>query len=449
VTVARANAAALTDLNDASVDAIIVDPPYGNNVMYAELSDFFYVWLKRSVGDLYPELFSTELTDKHTEAVANPALFRGHKGDPKQMATRDYLLKMRRAFREMRRVVKPQGTMVVMFTHRETEMWNALGLALLDTGWEIASSWPIHTESEHSLHQARKNAARSTILLFCRPRQQSSELSYWDQSLQQEVRSIARKSARGYQEVGVEGVDLYLATYGPVLGILSARWPILSAEVDRDTGDPLPLAPEAALSIARREVFAMRKEQLVEGRPAAWDPATEWYILAWDAFKAREFPFDEGRKLALSSGIDVTELIQRDRLLGRKGDTVRFLMPRERLGDSHVNPLRLSFSRLVDGLHTALWLYETEGDRDCRRFLERTGYLRDRDFRSLVEAGVKSIPRKQRYERGQPVGFLLPEAETLERMRITFFPDIEPPREPLDAGAEQGRFEDMGEEQEE
>lgn len=445
-TVSMANAAALQDLKDASVDAVIVDPPYGNNVMYAELSDFFYVWLKRSVGDVYPNWFRTELTEKQTEAVANPALFRGQKGDPRELATRDYLLKMRRCFREMRRVVKPEGAMVVMFTHRETEMWNALGLALLETGWQIGSSWPVNTEFLHSLHQLRKSAARSTILLFCEPRQQASESTYWDQALQQQVRATARNKAREYQEFGIEGVDLYLCTYGPVLGVLSQAWPILSAEVDRESGQPLRLEPEVALSIARREVFAMRKEQLIEGRPAAWDPATEWYVLAWDAFKKREFPFDEARKLALSSGIDVTQLIQRDWLLGRRGDTMRFLMPKERLGDSHVNPKRFSFPRLVDGLHTALWLYEIEGDRECRRFLESTGYLRDRDFQALVEAVVKGIPRTRKYERGQAVGFLIPEAGTLEQMRVTFFPDIEPPREPLEAGAEQGRFEGLYEE---
>jgi putative DNA methylase len=210
VIVSQANAGSLSDFPDGSVDAVIVDPPYGNNVMYAELSDFFYVWLKRSVGDLYPDWFRSELTDKHTEAVANPARFRGVKGrDAREQATRDYMLKMRRAFREMRRVVKPEGAMVVMFTHREADMWNALGLALLETGWELGASWPVHTESEHSLHQARKNAARSTILLFCRPRPESSIPSYCDQELRQQVRATARRSALEYQKAGIEGVDLF------------------------------------------------------------------------------------------------------------------------------------------------------------------------------------------------------------------------------------------------
>ena len=172
--------------------------------------------------------------------MANPARFEGAKaGQAREMATRDYLLKMRRVFREMRRVVKPTGSMTVMFTHRETDMWNALGLALLETGWEIGSSWPVHTESEHSLHIARQNAARSTIFLFCRPRALTQDASFWTRDLQDEVRQTAAQRAREFQQSGIEGVDLYLSTFGPVLGVLSRHWPIVSEEVDRETGEPL------------------------------------------------------------------------------------------------------------------------------------------------------------------------------------------------------------------
>ena len=114
-------------------------------------------------------------------------------------------MKLRRVFREMRRVVKPNGSMTVMFTHRETEMWNALGLALLETGWEIGSSWPVHTESEHSLHIARKNAARSTIFLFCRPRELKRDVSFWTRDLQDEVRGTAAERARDFHQVGHRG----------------------------------------------------------------------------------------------------------------------------------------------------------------------------------------------------------------------------------------------------
>ena len=439
VEVTRAGAANLSHLPDASVDAVVVDPPYGNNVMYAELSDFFYVWLKRSVGDLYPGWFDAELVDKDAEAVANPARFEGARGGKsKVLATRDYLMKMRRVFREMRRVVKPNGSMTVMFTHRETEMWNALGLALLETGWEIGSSWPVHTESEHSLHIARKNAARSTIFLFCRPRELSDEVSFWNQGLRDEVRRTASERARDFQEAGIEGVDLYLSTFGPVLGVLSRHWPIISEDVDRETGDSLRLEPEAALSIARREVFGLQREGLLDGRAANWDTATDWYLLAWKSFGAREFSYDEARKMAMAHGADADELRNRHKLLSRKGDSVTLLRPGQREGRDHVNPDAVTFARMIDALHTAMWLYDLEGERSCRQFLQGAGLIEDADFRTLVRAAINAIPRGRTYQHGEITGFRVPEAQTLENMRVSLFPDIEVDEKvDVDVGAEQ------------
>jgi adenine-specific DNA methylase len=105
-------------LDDASVDCVVMDPPYYDNVMYAELSDFFYVWLKRTAGLLYPELFTSHLTDKDREAVANAAKFAGQKGGAKNLAGRDYQRRMASIFKEQRRVLKPDGIMTVMFTTR-------------------------------------------------------------------------------------------------------------------------------------------------------------------------------------------------------------------------------------------------------------------------------------------------------------------------------------------
>ena len=101
-----------------------MDPPYGANVMYAELSDFFYVWLKRTAGLVLPELFTRRLTDKQSEAVANKAHFKGRKA--RSLANRDYQEKMAAIFAECRRVLKPNGIMTVMFTHKETSAWDAL-----------------------------------------------------------------------------------------------------------------------------------------------------------------------------------------------------------------------------------------------------------------------------------------------------------------------------------
>ena len=110
----------LQHLADASIDAVVMDPPYYDNVMYAELSDFFYVWLKRTAGYVYPELFTRALTDKDREAVANSVKFKNQERGAKALATRDYQERMAAIFAECRRVLKPDGIMTLMFTHKAT-----------------------------------------------------------------------------------------------------------------------------------------------------------------------------------------------------------------------------------------------------------------------------------------------------------------------------------------
>lgn len=183
LTMLQGSAADLSALPDGSVHVIVTDPPYYDNVMYAELSDFFYVWLKRTVGHLYPEWFAAQLTDKDAEAVANPARFAGLGRKKTALAEQDYQRKMEAAFREMHRVLADNGVLTVMFTHKRVEAWDTLASALINAGFSVQSSWPVHTESEHSLHQAKKNAAQSTILLACRKRAEGTQDGapvWWD-----------------------------------------------------------------------------------------------------------------------------------------------------------------------------------------------------------------------------------------------------------------------------
>lgn len=130
---------ALDHIGDSSVDCIVMDPPYGHNVMYAELSDFFYVWLKRTAGQVLPELFRLSLTDKENDAVENIAKFRGQKLS-KSRANRDYQEKMAAIFTECRRVLKSSGIMTVMFTHKDTGAWDALTKGLMEAGFIITAS---------------------------------------------------------------------------------------------------------------------------------------------------------------------------------------------------------------------------------------------------------------------------------------------------------------------
>ncbi len=455
------NAADLSALPDRSVHAIVTDPPYYDNVMYAELADFFYVWLKRTAGHLYPEWFAAQLTDKDAEAVANPARFknlspgpspgrRGGKG-VRGLAEKDYERKMAAAFREMHRVLRDDGVLTVMFTHKRVEAWDTLATALIGAGFSVESSWPVHTESEHSLHQAKKNAARSTILLACRKRVDKgtrrqgdretrgqgdkgtvslsppplvSPSPVWWDDIQPRVRQVAREKAQEFAERGIEGVDLYLSTFGPVLSVISQHWPILTSEVDEHTDQPKPLRPETALDLAREEVIRLRKRGLLLGREVQFDPTTDWYLMAWDAFRAERFPADEARKLALALGLDVEGDLVKRRVVSKKGSDVILLPPRQRRGRGKADPEAEHFDTWLDAVHTAMLVYAEDGAHACEGFLKRAGLRNDGTFKACLQALLNAVPRTQ--IKGK---FVRPEAEMLDRLRLAFFEELEAPVE--------------------
>ncbi len=134
---------------------------------------------------------------------------------------------------------------------------------------------------------------------------------------------IDPEKAEEYEGLGIRGVDLYIATFGPVLSVISERWPVLTSEVDPNTNKPMALRPEAALEIAREEVLSRRKRGLLLGRRVRFDPVTDWYLLAWDAFRAEQFPADEARKLCMALDVDLEGTVVRaKRLLTKKGKNV-------------------------------------------------------------------------------------------------------------------------------
>lgn len=321
VTLTCKSADSLDHIADASIDAVVMDPPYYDNVMYAELSDFFYVWLKRTAGYIYPELFRRPLTDKENEAVANPAKFKGEKG-AKALAGRDYQHRMAAIFIEMRRVLKPGGIMTLMFTHKATGAWDALTKGLMEAGFAIKASWPLNTEAEGSMHIKDKSAANSTVFLVCRPlNHQSSETRYWE-DVEPNVRAAVRERIGSFQKGGIRGVDLYLSCFGPALEVFSQAWPLVrgtprqdveqtrrrrrQAEIFEEEYDPFAVSPEDALVAARAEVKNWRLSQLAHAkRNVELDNLTSWFVLAWDAFKAPVFPYDEANKLAKVCGVDM------------------------------------------------------------------------------------------------------------------------------------------------
>lgn len=425
VLVTQGNGADLC-LPSGSVVHVCMDPPYYDNVMYAELADFFYVWEKRTLGRIVPEYFAAELTDKENEAVANPARFAAMGRRRKELAEVDYQSKMTAIFAEARRVMREDGVLSVMFTHKRAEAWDTLGTSLLQAGFTIETSWPVNTEFEHSLHQANMNSAASTIMLVCRKREEhSGDTRVYLEDVEQEIRDAARAAAQRFQHDGIDGVDLLLSTYGPTLSVISRRWPVYSSTPDEAGRDQL-LRPEDALNLAREEIVELRRSRLV-GRAAQVDDVTDFVFMAWDIFGAREFPYDTARLLALAvGGLDLGDLA-RWKVISQGAGKVILLPPEERVrrsGDDlpGVRPDGAAFTYMVDAVDTALYIAANDGMSAAKRFLDRLGYTEDPRFIAALRGLLNAIPRTQ--VRG---AWVVPEAGLIDTLCTLYFPEIERP----------------------
>ena len=380
-------------VDNASVDCITIDPPYYDNVMYAELADFFYVWLKRTAGLLYPEVFTSPLTDKDREATANAARFKG-KERTKALAGVDYQQRMETIFKECRRVLKADGVMTLMFTHKANGAWDALTKSLVEAGFAITASWPINTEAEGSLHIKGKSAAKSTIFLVCRLRDTSAtETKYWE-DVEPEVSKAVRERVKKFQDAGISGVDLYLACFGPALQVFSESWPLVRGEARpapkpkknskqaklAENFDPYAVTPEDALDAARREVKTWRLQQLARvNRQQHLDSLTEWFILAWDAFKAPRFPADEALKLARVVGLDFDREVKNVICVVKGNDVTLF--------DSKTRKLRRwTGDCLIDALHSAAYLAQTQNVGAAKDALQKHELLSNPSLRTALEA---------------------------------------------------------------
>ena len=385
-----------TDLPTASVDAIVFDPPYHNNINYAELSDFFYVWLKRTAGYVLGDsLLAPHLTDKVNEAIASPARFReqaqGSGKSASALATRDYENKMAEIFRECRRVIKPDGIMTVMFTHKSTDAWDALTVALIESGFGITRTWPVRTEAESSIHIRDRAAARSTILLVCRPRTDNPTPEPWH-VVESRIARAVRADIPTLESYGLSPVDQYLAAFGPALQVISEHWGTERAVSNPDRpDDEFAVTPTDALQVARREVLNHRTREISQSwAESTGDPVTRFYILAQDGAGAATIPFDEANLFARAIGLDLSNNEAR-RILVAKGDKVTLKSARDRLAENIISPQR-PVQTALDQVHTAIAITDRHDSAAALEWLNMQHHNpQGTEFKGTMEALIRVI----------------------------------------------------------
>lgn len=196
-------------LSPSSVDAIITDPPYYNNISYAVLSDFFYVCLKRAIGHLFPEHFGGKLTPKKDEVVSDALRHGG-----RLAARKAYESMMATALGEAYRVLKPNSPIVVVYAHKTTLGWSSLVEALRRTGFCVREAWPLRTEYSGRLTSQGSAALASSILLVGRKRSETSRVASYESDVRSELEQVVRERVETLWEMETTGADLVIACVG-------------------------------------------------------------------------------------------------------------------------------------------------------------------------------------------------------------------------------------------
>lgn len=366
-------------LSEKSVPCIVVDPPYAANVMYAEVSDFFYVWLKRLLGDIFPEVFNVTLTEKEEEAVANPARFKGMGQSAKKLAQEDYKTKMEACLREMHRILQDDGVMTVMFTHRTAEAWSSLSTALMNADFTFISSWPVHTEPSLKFAKSGKGVLKVTILLTCRKRK-ANHPGIWEHIVE-ELRDVAKQKIEEFSKLGIEEPDLKVSVYGPVLGRFADYYPVKTA-----TGKEIdPLEALALVTDVLNEKF------LQEAGIQNADKETSAYINLLATFPNTETEYEEARLATVFGGLvtlDTLDVKGTYGLIEKKGKKIKILSARDRLANGILEPYNLkTLKTMIDHVHAAILLYERGGLIQVKQLLkEKTLDIAGSPFPTVLQA---------------------------------------------------------------
>ncbi len=373
---------ATTPIEGVTRPLICTDPPYYDNIGYADLSDFFYIWLRRSIGRVYPELFSTVLVPKAQELVATPYRF----GGDKEKARQFFETGLGKAFERMRAAHHPEYPLTVFYAFKQTEVEeeadseDADGSAAASTGWEtmleglikagfgVTGTWPMRSERTARSVALGTNALASSIVLVCRPRSESAPLA----TRREFVAALKKElpeALKALQHGNVAPVDLAQASIGPGMAVFTRYAKVLEA-------DGRPMSVRTALQIINQELDAYLAAQ--EGE---MDSDTRFCLAWFEQHGMNEGAFGEADVLARAKNTSVQGLVDAGVLSARAGK-VRLLKRTEYEKDwDPAEDARLTVWECTQ--HLILQL-NTKGEEGAALLCGRLGGGRSEDARALA-----------------------------------------------------------------
>ena len=293
---------ATESINGVPLPIVSTDPPYYDNIGYADLSDFFYIWLRRSVGDIYPSLFRTVLVPKEGELVATPYRFGGDKDKAREFFEDG----MRKTFENIREKAHPDYPVTIYYAYKQSESdgaedgvllrasrgWEAMLTAAIDAGLQITGTWPIRTELSNRPVALNTNALASSVVLVCRGRASDAPEATRREFLGALRRELPSR-LRELQRENIAPVDLAQAAIGPGMAVFSRYSQVLEADGSR-------MSVREALRIINGVLDEVLNEQEWE-----YDGDTRWAVAWYEAYGYEEQAYGEADVLARAKNTSV------------------------------------------------------------------------------------------------------------------------------------------------
>lgn len=321
--------AAAFSFQDKDKFLISTDPPYYDNIGYADLSDYFYIWLRRSLGNIYPDVLSTVLVPKAQELVATPYRFEGDREKAKEFFERG----LYKAFNNIKEIANKELPVTIYYAFKQSEIesndedddinvsstgWETMLEGLIKSGFEIVGTWPIRTEKIGRSVEIGTNALASSIVIVCRVKKDSLNMI-----TRREYLNILRKelpsALKKLQQGNIAPVDLAQAAIGPGMSVFSRYSKVLEA-------DGTPMTVRTALQIINQELDAYLTT--LEGE---MDTDSRFCVAWYEQFGMNEAPFGEADVLARAKNTSVGRLEEEGVVYSAKG-RVR-LLKREELDE--------------------------------------------------------------------------------------------------------------------
>jgi len=294
---------------------VITDPPYYDNIGYAALSDFFYIWLRQVLTSYYPELFTMMLTPKSTELIAEPGRFE----NDRSKAIEHFETGLFSAFEHLRKSADSNVPLSLFYAFKQQEQdigvdgsahvstgWETLLDALIRAGFLVCGTWPVRTEQPGGLREAKRNALASSIVLVCRPRPEDARAATRREFLNA-LKAELPGALRRLQQGNIAPVDLAQAAIGPGMAVFSRYSKVVES-------DGSPMRVRTALQIINQELDAVLAEQ--EGE---FDGDTRWAIAWFDQYGVNEGPYGVAETLSKAKNTSVEGMVEAGIVVARSG----------------------------------------------------------------------------------------------------------------------------------